>query len=226
MLAAGGGDVETRVVVLRRNRKVEVHSADGVYRTAEADEVELHNVGDGDAEVGLDGLDQLVGTGVVRGVDPVVLPYLAGVAGHRHHSVTRDGEHAHLSCGGDHVDDLDHVAALAAGGRRTAIGVLISIGHAHTAVRADEQHVERGADRCDLEVLDRDLRDLVEAVLHVDVSRADSHDGEGHQDHAGKQDPVEPGPLRLRSANSGRRSRSTRRRLTSFLTRQPRPEVT
>ena len=96
-------------------REVELDSADGVHRSPEPVEVDLHHVIDRNPEVGLDGLDQLVGPGVVGGVDPVVLADLA-VSPATVTTVSR-GMESTLTCTGrrDHVDDLDDVAALSSG---------------------------------------------------------------------------------------------------------------
>ena len=114
-LAAGLADVEAGIGVLGRIGEVELDAADGVDRAAQTLEVDLHHVFDGNAEVRLDGLHQLVGPGVVRGVDPVVLADLTGVPCHRDHGVAGDGQHADLTGGRNDVHDLHHIAPLATG---------------------------------------------------------------------------------------------------------------
>src|SRR6185437_12676597 len=151
----------------------QVDAAEGVDGAAEPGEVDLHDVADGDAEVGLDGLDQQCRAAVVRRVDPVELAECCDVLPDlRHQGVPGDGDDGDLLGRRVDVPDHHHVAALAADQRGCAVGrcpLLV----AHPRIGADDQHVERLP--CDLLLLAGhvDLGDLVVAVPGVPVEAAD-----------------------------------------------------
>ena len=144
------------------------------------------------------------GPGVVGGVDAVVGAGVARVPRHGDHGVPGDGQHADLPGGRHDVDDLHDVTALTAGSRLVAVGRLVGRGEVGTGVGADQEHVERGADRRRLQVPDRDLGHLVEPVLHVHVARRDADERQRHDDDPGKEQPVEPGPFVLHLDGAGR----------------------
>src|ERR1035437_5937833 len=107
------GDVEPGVCISGRVGEVEIDPTDSIDSPTEACEVNLHDMTDRDAEVGFDGLYQLIRSVVIGGIDPVVVPNLTGVAGHGYHRVPGNGQHSDLTSARVHVENLDHVTSLA-----------------------------------------------------------------------------------------------------------------
>jgi len=130
---------------------------------------------DGDAEVLLDGLDQLPGAAGEGGVDAV----LAG-PGDRDDQVTGDGQHRDALAGRLDPHHQGDVVALA-----TDVAVAASVGlvQALAGVGADHQQVERVAAAGLVQAGDLHRADLVEAVVHVAVPGRGGHDQE-HQEQA------------------------------------------